>query len=128
MRLRHRSRLIEVLHRAETGPIMEETDFERQLVAPTIQRLVKKYGIKFDPINIVPNDDDLADRLFQAGLDFAEEVGLFCQNTSRRIVWTRQELIDGLRYCPSEAILGAGNDAVTVLSYAVQKITCGSQW
>ncbi len=116
MRLRHRSRLIEVLHRAETGPIMEEADFERQLVAPTIKRLVKKHGIKFDPKVVVPSDDDLADRLFEAGLEFAEEVGLFCQDTSRRIVWTRHELIDGLRYCPSEAILGAGNDAVTVLA------------
>ena len=54
MRLRHRSRLIEVLHRAETGPIMEETDFERQLVAPTIKRLVKKYAIKFDSANGCP--------------------------------------------------------------------------
>jgi methylamine--corrinoid protein Co-methyltransferase len=43
-------------------------------------------------------------------------VGLFCKNTSRRIAWTRQELIEGLRYCPSEAVLGAGNDAVTVLA------------
>jgi methylamine--corrinoid protein Co-methyltransferase len=116
MRLRHRSRLIEVLHRAETGPIMEETDFERQLVAPTIKRLVKKYAIKFNPQTIVPYDDDLSDRLFQAGLDFAEEVGLFCQDTSRRIIWSRQEYINGLRFCPSEAILGAGNDAVTVLA------------
>ncbi len=114
MRMRHRSRLVEVLHRAETGPIMEEADFERRLVAPTIRRLVKQYGIKFDRQTIVPGDDELADRLFQAGLDFATEVGLFCQSTSRRIVWTRQELVDGLRYCPSEAILGAGNDAVTV--------------
>ena len=116
MRLRHRSRLIEVLHRAETGPIMEEADFERKLVAPTIKRLVKKYSIKFDPQTVVPFDDDLADRLFQAGLDFAEEVGLFCQDTSRRIIWSRQEYIDGLRFCPSEAILGVGNDAVTVLA------------
>ena len=114
MRMRHRSRLVEVLHRAETGPIMEEADFERHMVAPTIKRLIKEYGLKFDRQTIVPSDDDLADRLFQAGLDFAAEVGLFCQSTSRRIVWTRQELIDGLRYCPSEVILGAGNDAVTV--------------
>ena len=114
MRLRHRSRLVESLYRAETGPIMEEKDFERRLVAPTIKRLVKEYDIHFDRQQIVPKDDDLADRLFQAGLDFASEVGLFCQNTSRRIVWSRNELWDGLRTCPSEAILGAGNDAVTV--------------
>jgi len=116
MRMRHRSRLVEVLDRAENGPIMDEADFERGVVTPTIKRLVKQYSIKFDRQNIVPNNDELADRLFQAGLDFAVEVGLFCQSTSRRMLWSRQELIDGLRFCPSEAILGAGNDAVTVLA------------
>lgn len=113
MRMRHRSRLVEVLHRAETGPVMEEADFERRLVAPTIKRLIKEYEIKFDKNAVVPSDDDLADRLFQAGLEFASEVGLFCQNTSRRIVWTQKELVEGLRYAPSEAIMGAGNDSVT---------------
>lgn len=44
--MKHRSRLIEVLHRAETGPIMDEADFERKLVAPTIKNLVKKYEVK----------------------------------------------------------------------------------
>ena len=110
--MRHRSRLIEVLHRAEIGPIVEEADFERRLVAPTVRRLVGEYGIKFDRATIVPADDDLADRVFQAGLAFAAEVGLFCQNTSRRILWSRTELEEGLRWCPDRVIMGAGNDAV----------------
>jgi methylamine--corrinoid protein Co-methyltransferase len=110
--MRHRSRLVEVLHRAETGPIIEEADFERRMVAPTIQRLVSEHGIKFDRSTIVPDDDDLADRVFQAGLDFAAEVGMFCQSTSRRIVWSRTELEEGLRWCPPEVTMGAGNDAV----------------
>jgi methylamine--corrinoid protein Co-methyltransferase len=109
---RHRSRLLEVLHRAEIGPISEETDFERRLVAPAIKTTIQKYGIKFDKENIVPSDNDLADRLFQAGLDLAVQTGLFCQSTSRRITWTRNELEEGLRFCPGETIMGAGNDAV----------------
>ena len=110
--MRHRSRLVEVLYRAETGPIIDEADFERRLVAPTMKRLVKQYGIKFDRSAIVPSDNDLADRVFQAGLDFAIEVGMFCQSTSRRILWTRRELEEGLRFCPGSVIMGAGNDAV----------------
>jgi len=108
----HRSRLVEVLYRAETGPITDESDFERKLVAPTIKRLAKQYDLHFDPSTIVPSDDDLADRVFQAGMDFAVEVGMFCQSTNRRIVWTRPELEEGLRYCPAEVIMGMGNDAV----------------
>jgi len=110
--MRHRARLVEVLHRAETGPMIEEADFERTLVAPAIKKLVQKYDIKYRKEVFVPSDDDLADRVFQAGLDLAVEVGLFCQNTSRRITWTREELLEGLRYCPSEVIMGAGNDAI----------------
>ena len=110
--MKHRSRLVEVLHRAETGPMMEEADFERTLVAPVIKDLCKKYDIKFDKSVFVPCDDDLADRVFQAGLDLAVKVGMFCQSTSRRITWTRQELEEGLRFCPHEVTLGMGNDAV----------------
>jgi methylamine--corrinoid protein Co-methyltransferase len=111
--MKHRSRLIEVLHRAETGPIIDEMEFERRLVAPTIRNLVKQYDIHYDKSVFVPSDDDLADRVFQAGLDLAVDVGMFCQSTSRRITWTRNELEEGLRFCPSEVTLGWGNDAVT---------------
>ena len=110
--MRHRARLVEVLHRAESGPIIEEKEFERGMVAPTIKRLVGQYEIEFDDRMLVPSDDDLADRVFQAGLDFAAEVGLFCQSTSRRIVFSREELEHGLRFCAPEVTMGAGNDAV----------------
>ena len=114
--MNHRGRLLEVLKRAETGPMIEEKDFERKLVAPTARRLVKEYGIQFDGQTIIPSDDDLADRLFQAGMDFAVEVGMYCQDTARRITWSRTEYEDGLRYCPSEVVMGMGRDTVTVKS------------
>src|SRR4030042_2418681 len=104
--MKHRGRLVEVLHRAETGPIIEEADFERKLVAPTIKNLLKKYDIKYDKSVFVSSDDDLTDRVFQAGLDLAAEVGMFCQSTSRIITWNRNELEEGLRFCPSEVTLG----------------------
>lgn len=108
----NRASIVEVLHRAETGPIMEEAIFERNLIAPTIKRLVKEYDIKFDKAVIVNSDDDLADRVFQAGMDLAVETGIFCQSTSRRIVWTREELMEGLRFCTAELVMGTGIDAV----------------
>jgi methylamine--corrinoid protein Co-methyltransferase len=110
--MRHRARLTEVLDRAENGPIIEEKAFERKLVAPTMKRVVEEYGIEFNNSTLVPSDDDLADRVFQAGLDFASEVGLFCQSTSRRMVFSREELARGLRFCAPEVTMGAGNDAV----------------
>ena len=110
--MRHRSRLVNVLERAETGPVMEESDFERRLVSPTMKRLVADHDIVFDGSSLVPSDDDLADRVFEAGVQFATEVGMLCQDTNRRITFSRKELEEGLRFCPSEVTLGLGNDAV----------------
>lgn len=101
-------RLFEVLQRSDTGPIISEADFDRKLVAPTIKRLVQKYGIRYSGEVVVNCDDDLADRVFQAGMDFACEVGVFHQGTSRRITWTREEISAALQNCRSEAFLGDG--------------------
>jgi methylamine--corrinoid protein Co-methyltransferase len=110
--MKHRGRVREVLRRAETGPMIGERDFEAKLITSKIKQLIDKYQIKLDKNVIVPRDDDLSHRLFQAGLEFAAEVGLFCQDTSRRIIWSKQELEDGLCSCPIEALLGEGNDSV----------------
>jgi methylamine--corrinoid protein Co-methyltransferase len=121
--LKHRGRLSEVLRRAETGPIIDEKDFEGRLITSTVKRLIKKYDIQYDPETLVPSDDELADRLYQAGLEFAVDVGMFCQDTNRRVTWSHQEYEHGLRSCPSEAVMGEGNDTVTVRARVPEDIT-----
>jgi methylamine--corrinoid protein Co-methyltransferase len=112
--MNNRGRLLEILHRAETGPIIEELDFESKLITATVKQLINKYEIKFDKNVIVPSDDDLADRIFQAGMELAVEVGMFCQDTNRRITWSETEYMEGLRSCPGNAIMGTGNDTVEI--------------
>lgn len=112
--MKNRGRLLEILHRAETGPIIDEKEFEAKLITETIKKLIKKYQLKFDKSVIVPSDDNLADRIFQAGLEFAVEVGMFCQDTNRRIIWTEDEYLEGLRSCPGQVVMGTGNDTVTI--------------
>ncbi len=114
--MRHRGRLLENLRRAETGPLLNEKEFDRRVVAATVKRLVEKYHIRYNPAEIVPSDDDLADRVFQAGVELAVEAGVFCQSTSRRILWTRAEIDEGIRTCPTQATLGTGGDTVVVRS------------
>src|SRR4030042_2601346 len=114
--MKHHPRLFEVLERSETGPIVNEVDFDRKLIGPTIKRLLSKYYILYTSEFYVNLDNDLADRVFHAGLDFASEVGVFNQSTSRRITWTRDEIIDALRTCPAEASVGAGEQRCTVVA------------
>jgi hypothetical protein len=99
--MKHRGRLLEVLRRAENGPMIDEKDFERNLITPTVKRLIEKYQIKFDRSSIINSNDDLADRLFRRGLNCSQEA-MFCQNTTSRL--TLEEYKDAL-HCPSEAIM-----------------------
>ncbi len=109
-------RLFEVLQRSENGPIIEEVQFDRKLVSSTIRRLVDKYDIHYTGEFFVNSNDDLADRVFQAGLDFASEVGVFNQSTSRRITWTREEIIAAIQDCRATASLGYGQERCTVIA------------
>lgn len=108
--MKQNPRLIDVLQRAESGPIMDEADFERKLIGPTTKRLIEEYDINYSGEEYVNCDDELADRVFQAALDLAGEVGIFNQSTSRRILWTRAEIQEELKAAPSVASLGAGDE------------------
>ncbi len=112
--MNNRGRLIEVLYRAETGPIIDEKEFEAKLITGTVKRLIDKYKLEFNRSVIVPADDELADRVFQAGLEFAVEVGMYCQDTSRRILWSEDEYLIGLKSCSGKAVMGTGNDTVEI--------------
>ncbi|OGO20968.1 MAG: hypothetical protein A2Z14_14740 [Chloroflexi bacterium RBG_16_48_8] len=118
-----RERLILILSRAEQGPMLEAKDFEVKIVASTAKRLVNEYGIRYEEGTIVSSDDDLADRLFHAGMDFAVEVGMLCVDTNRRILWTEEEYNEVLRNCPAKATLGGGADSIEVYARTPEDIT-----
>jgi methylamine---corrinoid protein Co-methyltransferase len=111
--MRHRGRLLDTMRRAETGPMIEDTKFDREIVAPAVAKIAKSHDIKLEDGAIIAHDPALLSRLFEAGLTLAEEVGVYCQNTSRRILWTRAELEDGLRSCLDTVTIGEGLDAIT---------------
>ena len=100
-----------VVDRALSGPICTERDFELGMFVPNLRRVVEKYGIKYDPQNPVPADDDLADRVWEAGLEFLVETGVYCTETERRILFTREEVEGALASGPRGDTFGEGKDA-----------------
>lgn len=50
------------------GPLMKVEKFDME-VFKKVTELQKKFNIQFDPQIPVPEDDDLADRVFQAGVE-----------------------------------------------------------
>jgi methylamine--corrinoid protein Co-methyltransferase len=113
------NRLPLIVERSETGPFMKESDFD-MAVARRIAELVKQYGIRFDRQRVVPAAADLADRVYQAGMDLFVEMGVYNQTTERRITFSRSEVVDAVATAPHAVTLGAGRDAVVMRHLAVE--------
>ena len=103
--------LPEIVNRSENGPYMKESEYDLTL-AKAVMKLVGEYELKYDPTTLVPSDDDLTDRLYQASLDLLVEMGVYNQSTQRRILFSREEVEDAVAAAPSSVVLGTGNDAV----------------
>lgn len=102
---------LDVYERVLKGPIMSEQDFDMKVFIPTLRRIVKSYGIKYDRENPVPADDAAADNLFAAAVDFLSQVGVYCQDTNRVIQFTREEILEAVREAPGKCFAGEGKDA-----------------
>jgi len=103
-------RIISVLHKAETGPIVLEKDFDKRILIPNIKRVVKEYDIKYDPNNPVPSDDSLAKDVWNAAVDLFLTVGTYCTTTQRRMIFTEEELKEALWNYNDWLEIGEGKD------------------
>jgi len=90
---------------------MKESEYDLTL-AKTVMKLVGEYELTYDPQVLVPSDDDLADRLYQASVDLFLEMGVYNQSTQRRILFSREEVEDAVAAAPNTVVLGTGKDAV----------------
>ena len=72
---------------------MSERDFDMKVFIPNLKEVVDNYEIRYDENDLVPSDDQAADRLFQAGVNFLARVGVYCQDTNRVIQFTREEIL-----------------------------------
>jgi len=103
--------VLDVTKRAIEGPICSERDFDRKVFAPRLSEALKQCGIKYDPAVLIPSDDGMADDLFKAAVDFYTDVGTYCLDTERIIRFNEDEIKEGLREAPSEAVFGEGLDS-----------------
>ncbi len=104
-------RINEVLDRAKNGPFCREKDFDMKILWPKLREAVKDYDIKFDPENIVPSDDSLADDVWMAGYNLYLETGTLCKSTNRRILFDEEEVKEALALHPRKIRCGFGKDS-----------------
>ena len=99
----------EVINRSDNGKLMEERAYDR-LVGKVSNEVIKKYSIKYDPEEIVSSDDNLADRLFNAAVEFFIKVGVYNCDTGRVIHFEEKELFEALEATPDHIVWGQGRD------------------
>ena len=108
----------EILQRAETGSFCLEKDFDLKLLIPEVRRVIKEYEIRFDPEIIIPNDNSLADDVFNAALDLYLETGTYCVSTHRQIKFKESEIKEALRNAPKIIEIVTGS----IPTYEISKL------
>jgi len=102
--------ITEICHRAQTGPRMTQESFDLDVVYRTARELCEKYQIQYQRDTPVPSDDDLADRVYQAAVDFVAEVGVYCTDTQSVIRFTRDEALEAVAQSRGRCIMGDDKD------------------
>jgi methylamine--corrinoid protein Co-methyltransferase len=104
----------EIYERAKKGPKLPENEWDFGVVPKTAAKLRDKYEIKIDKKVMVPEDEDLIDRLFNAGVDMLEECGVYCIDTGRIIKYSREEILNKVKAAPTSFQFGEGREMVPV--------------
>lgn len=109
----HRIDTLEVYNRLSNGKKVSENHWDYNVIPKNAARLKEKYKIKFGD-RIIPENHDLTDKLFNAGVEMLTTTGFYCPDMGRCIEITEEEIFEGLERAPRKIKIGCGNDAVTV--------------
>jgi len=111
--------LLDIAERSQRGPKVEESAWDMGLFR-TMGELSRKYEIAPpDNDTFINEDDALADRAFEAALEFLADAGIYCITTGRVIQFSRQELDDAIKEIPGKVIVGEGRDARVIRQIAL---------
>lgn len=69
---------MELVQRSEEGAYMKEKEFNLTL-AKRIMNLVQDYVLVYDPGVLVPSDDELVDKIYQASVELLAEIEVYNQ-------------------------------------------------
>ena len=101
--------IFETYERSKKGQKVTEAEWDYQIIPQNLAKLKEKYKIKFGK-EIIPEDKDLKDRLFQAGLEMLVTSGVYNQDLGRVIKVTEEEVWEGIKKTPKFLHIGEGRD------------------
>lgn len=100
----------DVYERFVKGKKVKVEDWDYKVIPENLTALKEKYKIKIEPGQIIPEDKDMINRLFQAGLEMLVTTGYYCQDLGRVMHVTEEEVWEGIKKTPTKLILGEGKD------------------
>lgn len=100
----------DVYDRFVKGKKVKVEDWDYKVIPENLTALKEKYNIKIDPNTIIPEDKELINNLFQAGLEMLVTTGYYCQDLGRVMHVTEEEVWEGIKKTPTKLILGEGKD------------------
>ena len=104
------SSFLDFMERATTGPIISEDEFNMGVLIPNVRKMVREYGIQYDPRDPVPSGDEFADRLFEGAIEFLAQTGVYCDATNRIIQLDRGEIVKAVENLPEGGTFGEDQD------------------
>ena len=102
----------EFYDRALAGKRVTEQEFDVKVLPTKLRELIKKYQISYNPEEPVPQDLDVARRIFEAAVELLVEVGIHCKDTQSIITIGEEEIRTALRDAPAKHIIGESTEAV----------------
>ena len=105
------SKFWEIIARGEKGEPMTCKEFDMS-VYKTARKLAKKYEIKFNPKQLVMQDDEQIDNAFKAGVELLVTLGIFNIDSGKVIRVTEEEIYETLSRSKDVIDLGYGKDTI----------------
>lgn len=111
-------RLIDMLQRAKEGKPCTLREWEIKVIPETVRMILKKYDLEqtFNRETPVNQDQELADRFFQAGLELAATIGVLMVDMETIINVSREEILDAIEEAPAALKVGEGAEEVLIKS------------
>ncbi|RKX81451.1 MAG: hypothetical protein DRP60_00655 [Spirochaetes bacterium] len=101
---------LEIVERAYSGESVTKDNWDFRIIEK-VQALVKKYSLSWDREIICPDDENLIDRIFQAGKELIEDIGVYALSERKVIKLTKEEIEDGIRGMNRSITMGEGKDS-----------------
>jgi methylamine--corrinoid protein Co-methyltransferase len=106
--------------RALAGKKVPEKTFDTQILPNKLKELIKKYEISYKPEEALPQDLDLAKRVFEAGVELITDIGVYCRDTQSIIKIEEHEVRNALGDAPTRHVIGEGTEAVECRSRGLE--------